>query len=51
MSHKLITGLAGGGGGGGGGQLGLWVVLKFVYSTANWIKKMANFSGFVTIGC
>ena len=46
MSHKLITRLAG-----GGGQLGLWVVLKFVYSTANWIKKMANFSGFVTIGC
>lgn len=50
MSHKLITGLAVRGGW-GGGQLGLWVVLKFVYSTANWIKKMANFSGFVTIGC
>lgn len=49
MSHKLITGLAGGGG--GGGQLGLWVVLKFIYNTANWIKNMANFSGSVTIGC
>ena len=45
MSHKLITGPAGGGGG------GLWVVLKFIYNTANWIKNMANFSGSVTIGC